>query len=821
MSMLDQYHETWWLPGGRLAACSMAKIYPLDSNMLADLYADQCGSQRLPNPLRTDERGVLHFWAMPGKYWVHIDGRTYPITVGEQGCVTPTDLDQKLAEHVQADDPHGNRAAANAALLHHSSCTKGVHGIIDTALLETKDGAQRRANEAVEQAMQMVRQAVDCHAAQTKNVHGICDTAALETVNGAQAKANQAVAAAQLVAEESARSAVREELDGLQLPDPENLETRDGAQAKANAARDAAIEAVTRYAAEGDATLARRIEALEDEDGGGGAWETPAGAQEKADGARGAAEETAQRLVDEHSAKTTDVHGIADTTALATSDQVEAGDAALQEQIDALKESGGGETPGGVTEEQAKALADAARDEAVAKAAEGDDALQKQLDELKESGGGGGGETPAGAQAKADKALEDAKAYADGLKSESDQCCQANTEAISAGDAALQEQIDALKESGGGGEPAPGGVTEEQAKALADAARDEAVATAAEALKAHVDACHTLEVDAASEGVVAEEGWAVDLVERRTLGGSHTAFIRLKRTGDGIQSKDETFVNADGLHEEGNLVPDLLIAKVGEKWRPPQTYLTSAHTSYGSGSVRVHPTGDVYLLDWARNNVLQTNHTLRFEYEWLTKSPCEESSAEGDEGGSGGGGTGEVEEAPPAEVTREALSDELSRLVASYPSAYSVSTRETPTAKAASARWVAWPVEGQKKAAAGDPAVGLSVTLRVPPSLKLRVATSMRASNAVAELSQAHQAVEVWKGETVVLAAGDTPSMTASFVRLNETDSVSRCFHVDFSQVGDGQVQAGDEVTLRVVNQTTLGEVLLLERDVAAESLLA
>ncbi|RZF02821.1 hypothetical protein [Streptomyces albidoflavus] len=713
MSMLDQYHETWWLPGGRLAACSIAKVYPLDSNMLADLYADQCGSQRLPNPLRTDERGVLHFWAMPGKYWVHIDGRTYPITVGEQGCVTPTDLDQKLAEHVQADDPHGNRAAANAALLHHSSCTKGVHGIIDTALLETKDGAQRRANEAVEQAMQMVRQAVDCHAAQTKNVHGICDTAALETVNGAQAKANQAVAAAQLVAEESARSAVREELDGLQLPDPENLETRDGAQAKANAARDAAIEAVTRYAAEGDATLARRIEALEDEDGGGGAWETPAGAQDKADEARGAAEETAQRLVDEHSTKTTDVHGIADTTALATSDQVEAGDAALQ------------------------------------------------------------------------------------------------------------EQIDALKESGGGGEPAPGGVTEEQAKALADAARDEAVATAADALKAHVDACHTLEVDAASEGVVAEEGWAVDLVERRSLGGSHTAFIRLKRTGDGIQSKDETFVNADGLHEEGNLVPDLLIAKVGEKWRPPQTYLTSAHTSYGSGSVRVHPTGEVYLLDWARNNVLQTNHTLRFEYEWLTKSPCEESSAEGDGGGSGGGGTGEVEEAPAAEVTREALSDELSRLVASYPSAYSVSTRETPTAKAASVRWVAWPVEGQKKAVAGDPAVGLSVTLRVPPSLKLRVATSMRASNKVAELSQAHQAVEVWKGETVVLAAGDTPSMTASFVRLNETDSVSRCFHVDFSQVGDGQVQAGDEVTLRVVNQTTLGEVLLLERDVAAESLLA
>ncbi|MFE7963413.1 hypothetical protein ACFU0X_10220 [Streptomyces cellulosae] len=1253
MSLLEQYSETWWLPGGRLAACSLVKIYPVDSNIPADLYADRCGSQRLPNPMRTDERGVLNFWAQPGKYWVHVDGRTYPITVGEQGCISPTDLDQKLGEHVQAADPHGDRAAANAALMHHSAATKGVHGIVDTSVLETKDGAQRKANEAVEQAVMMVNQQIQCHASQTRNVHGICDTTALETVNGAQEKANAAVAAAQMVAEQAARNVVQQELDALNVPDPENLETRDGAQAKANAARDSAIETATRYAADGDAALSRRIEALESSGGSGGGgqvWETPAGAQSKADTARAGAEEYADKLVGEHAAKTTDVHGIADTTQLATKDDVAAGDAKLQEQIDELKAaSGGGEggepAPGGITEEQAKALADAARDEAVKHADEGDAklqaqidalqpgeqptgfetpegaqekadaaraaaeetaqrlvdehqakttdvhgiadtaalatkddvaevqkqlddlkasggageggggeggepapevtlekvqsianaardeakdhadqgdaALQEQIDELKGSGGGGGGETPAGAQAKADKALADAKEYADGVRAAAEECCKANADAIKAGDDALQAQIDELKGSGGGGEggePAPGGITEEQAKALADAARDEAIAKAGEDAKAgdaelqkqidelkaaqgggegtpdpeqpagegltkeeaaklvddkiadHVASCHTLQVVNDAAAVEAQDGWEVHTVERRSLGGSHTAFIRLRRTGENIQGKDENFVNAAGVHEEGNIVPDLLIAKLAEDWRPPQSYLVGAHTSYGSGSVRVEANGDVYLLDWMRNNVLQTGHYLRFEYEWLTQSPCQgggEGSGEGggapvagvteerakeladaardeavakaeecckanadaikagddalqaqiDElkagqgGGEGGGEGGEpgtwetpeqaqakadkardeakayadellkkhvdachtlvingdkslveaaegwethlvehrhrggthtvfirmkrtgepVESAPlgtkgkngdpqsgnlpdmllgklaeeiwppqpflvsahtsngsgsvriqptgdahlldwtidnalgtghylrfqyewldksacegapadgdqgggtegqgpdtqpapttPAEVSRQELTEELQRLVASYPSAYNLSMRETQTKMTGTSgdRWVVWPMSGRKKAAA-DSAEGLSVTLRVPPSLKLRVATSMRASNSTSQLAQVHQAVEVWKGSEQVLKAGDLPIVTASLVRLNETDSVSRCFHVDFSKVGGGAVKAGDEVTLLVVNRTTLGEVLLLERDVAAESLLA
>src|SRR5690606_32699547 len=113
-------------------------------------------------------------------------------------------------------------------------------------------------------------------------------------------------------------------------------------------------------------------------------------------------------------------------------------------------EGGGEPAPGGITEEQAQALADKARDEAKQHADEGDAGLQAQIDELKGSGGDGGGETPAGAQAKADKALADAKDYADEVRAAAEECCQANADAIKAGDDALQAQIDELKAAGSG-----------------------------------------------------------------------------------------------------------------------------------------------------------------------------------------------------------------------------------------------------------------------------------------------------------------------------------------------------------------------------------
>lgn len=52
------------------------------------------------------------------------------------------------ATHAAASDPHGDRAAATAALNAHVADTTAVHGITDTALLETAVGAQAKAAAA-------------------------------------------------------------------------------------------------------------------------------------------------------------------------------------------------------------------------------------------------------------------------------------------------------------------------------------------------------------------------------------------------------------------------------------------------------------------------------------------------------------------------------------------------------------------------------------------------------------------------------------------------------------------------------------------------
>jgi hypothetical protein len=54
----------------------------------------------------------------------------------------------QIATHVAAVDPHGDRAAAAQALTEHAASTEDVHGIADTAALETQSGAQAKASAA-------------------------------------------------------------------------------------------------------------------------------------------------------------------------------------------------------------------------------------------------------------------------------------------------------------------------------------------------------------------------------------------------------------------------------------------------------------------------------------------------------------------------------------------------------------------------------------------------------------------------------------------------------------------------------------------------
>ncbi|MBT2467840.1 SGNH/GDSL hydrolase family protein [Streptomyces sp. ISL-66] len=125
--------------------------------------------------------------------------------------------DAAIAAHAVSTDPHGDRAAAASALAAHEADTTSVHGISNTATLETQSGAQAKADAA--QAAAIASSASDAtakvttHEADTTAVHGIADTALLETSSGAQSKADAAqstavsTAAADATAKVAAHSA--------------------------------------------------------------------------------------------------------------------------------------------------------------------------------------------------------------------------------------------------------------------------------------------------------------------------------------------------------------------------------------------------------------------------------------------------------------------------------------------------------------------------------------------------------------------------------------------------------------------------------------
>lgn len=79
---LAQYTNTYWFPDGTLAAGIPARIFPLNSNSLASLWADAAGTIPLPNPITTSPGGQVFFWAEEGEYWVFIRNQTFRISVG-------------------------------------------------------------------------------------------------------------------------------------------------------------------------------------------------------------------------------------------------------------------------------------------------------------------------------------------------------------------------------------------------------------------------------------------------------------------------------------------------------------------------------------------------------------------------------------------------------------------------------------------------------------------------------------------------------------------------------------------------------------------
>jgi len=111
----------------------------------------------------------------------------------------------------------------------------GVERITFTVLVRRRMSATEYGNLPIQPTPTLL----EIHEAQTTNVHGIANTAELETQTGAQAKADNALAAANAYTDAA--------LEDINVPDLSLYETIVGAQAKADAAEAAAIVASNAY----------------------------------------------------------------------------------------------------------------------------------------------------------------------------------------------------------------------------------------------------------------------------------------------------------------------------------------------------------------------------------------------------------------------------------------------------------------------------------------------------------------------------------------------------------------------------------------------
>jgi hypothetical protein len=78
----------------------------------------------------------------------HATAGSDPIAPADIGAEPAGTADAAVTAHTAAVDPHGDRAAASTALSAHAADTTDIHGIVDTALLETTAGAQAKADAA-------------------------------------------------------------------------------------------------------------------------------------------------------------------------------------------------------------------------------------------------------------------------------------------------------------------------------------------------------------------------------------------------------------------------------------------------------------------------------------------------------------------------------------------------------------------------------------------------------------------------------------------------------------------------------------------------
>jgi hypothetical protein len=117
------------------------------------------------------------------------------------------------------------------------------------------------------------------------------------------------------------------------------------------------------------------------------------------------------------------------------------------------------------------------------------------------------------------------------------------------------------------------------------------------------------------------------------------------------------------------------------------------------------------------------------------------------------------------------------------------------------------------------------VTMKAPPSLKVQVSTCMTARNTEPKL-QTYQAVQIAKGETVLLKPDDSRAVTLSSDLPEEASSACHIMEVDLGELSKGAVKPGDEISFKVLNRKAdtpedpgKGVSTVLDRNVSVLSL--
>jgi hypothetical protein len=105
---IAQYTDKFWFPDGTLATGIAVRIFPLNSNILAPLFADLAGTVPLANPLTTSGTGTVSFFAEEGEYWMHADSEAFRVPIG-----LPPPVDPAAFSALQADVLALQIAAAN------------------------------------------------------------------------------------------------------------------------------------------------------------------------------------------------------------------------------------------------------------------------------------------------------------------------------------------------------------------------------------------------------------------------------------------------------------------------------------------------------------------------------------------------------------------------------------------------------------------------------------------------------------------------------------------------------------------------------------